>query len=125
YYMKTKKMKAFAESYVHSFIIWLMNGVHIWEKPLDFYPEDNRYGKSKLSIKAFPGARPIISGGRKLSGWAQNSKGHWVTDVPNDLEPGELYVYDRRAIRARHPNSGYLSIKKAGEDRRTNLYFGK
>ena len=125
HFAKSMAVKAIAESELHSVNIWLMDGVHILEKPLDFYPEDNRYGKSKLSIKAFPGARPVISGGRKLSGWAQNSKGHWVTDVPNDLEPGELYVDDRRAIRARHPNAGYLRIKKAGEDRRTNFYFGE
>ena len=105
--------------------IWLLDGRHTLDQPLEFYPEDNQYGKTKLSIKAFPGAQPIVSGGLKLTEWTRNARGYWVTEIPKGHHPRELFVDGRRAIRARHPNTGYLRVNKVGEDRRTNFNFGK
>ena len=68
-----------------------------------------------------------ISGGRRITGFKEVEKGLVVTDIP-DVKAGkwnfcDLYVNDQRAVRARHPNTGYFRIEKSGEDRRTNFIY--
>ena len=104
--------------------IWLMEGIHTLTQPLEFYSQDNQNGRTKLSFRAFPGAQPVVSGGLKLSDWSQNPQAQWVTTIPDGHQPRELFVNGHRAIRARHPNTGYLRMDKVGEDRRTNFFFG-
>jgi len=70
-----------------------------------------------------------ISGGRIITGFTEVEPGLVVADVP-DVKEGnwnfrDLYVNDRRAIRAREPNTGYFRIEKAGEDRRTNFVYNE
>ena len=82
------------------------------EAPIVLTPED-----SNLLLTACPGATPVLSGGRPITGWKEvtvEGKKLWAADVP-DVRDGkwlfrELWVNGRRATRARHPNKGYLSI---------------
>ena len=70
-----------------------------------------------------------ISGGQKITGFKEIEKGLAAADVP-EAKAGtwafhDLYVNDRRAIRARSPNTGYFRIEKAGQDRRTNFIYNE
>lgn len=106
--------------------IWLDDGIYRIDEPLQIRSEDFT-DIPGLTISALPGAYPSISGGRALKNWERTTAGLWKADLPQEVlekgMPRELFVGDRRAIRARYPNTGYLRVAKAGEDRRTYFYF--
>jgi len=92
--------------------VFVSGGLYFVEAPLVFTPED-----SGLVVAAWPGARPIVSGGRPMAGWKEvtvQGKKLWAADIPS-VRNGkwyfrELWVNGQRATRARHPNHGYLAI---------------
>jgi parallel beta-helix repeat protein len=92
--------------------IGLRNGTYFVTTPLTVYPED-----SGLTISAYKGEKPIVSGGRRITNWnevtIQNRK-FWTADLPEVREGTwyfhQLWVNGQRATRARHPNKGYLKI---------------
>jgi hypothetical protein len=87
-------------------------GVHFVRAPVILTPDD-----SDLLLAAYPGTTPVVSGGRSITGWKEvtvDGKRLWAADIP-DVRKGnwlfrELWVNGRRALRARHPNRGYLPI---------------
>jgi len=92
--------------------IYLGGGTYFLPAPLVLKPED-----SHLVIRGTPGGIATLSGGRPLSGWREVTVGDkklWSAEVP--LLAGkpwafhELWVNGRRAVRARHPNHGYLAV---------------
>lgn len=81
--------------------------------PVTLKPED-----SNLKLVAYPKELPVISGGRRLTGWKEVTvagKKLWATEIPEAREGKwffrELWVNGERRVRARHPNKGYLSIE--------------
>ncbi|RLD77422.1 MAG: hypothetical protein DRJ10_11965, partial [Bacteroidetes bacterium] len=110
------------------FIIFIAKGFYTIENPVVFESEFFG-GNNKVQIKALGEANPVISGGVLLRNWQKNDAGLWVTELPKkgvrDWNPRELFIDNKRAIRARFPNTGYLRVKKVGKDRRTNFRFNK
>jgi len=92
--------------------VFLCGGTYFVEAPIVLTP-----GDSDLLLTACPGTTPVLSGGRPITGWKEivvEGKKLWAADV-RGVRDGkwlfrELWVNDRRATRARHPNKGYLSI---------------
>jgi hypothetical protein len=107
-------------------IVWLADGVYQVSAPLVIETQKPMERTAKLTFKAEKGANPIISGGVKISGWGRNNDGLWEAQLPENM-PGfrELFINGERAVRARFPNDGYLKVKNAGADRRTNFFFEK
>jgi hypothetical protein len=67
-------------------------------------PED-----SNTMWESAPGARPLISGGRVISGWKKTQGARWTADATGP-EFRQLFVGGRRAQRARTPNFGFCRI---------------
>ncbi|MEZ0276762.1 MAG: right-handed parallel beta-helix repeat-containing protein, partial [Roseimicrobium sp.] len=69
-----------------------------------------------ISYEAAPGAKPIISGGRPITGWKQEQDGFWSAEIPEVKAAQwyfqELWINGRRATRARTPNKRYLHASK-------------
>ncbi|MFW6290388.1 MAG: right-handed parallel beta-helix repeat-containing protein [Mariniphaga sp.] len=109
--------------------IWLDNGKHNLYEPLVLNSSTLNNTGGSLVFKALPGAKPVISGGVSLSGWKKNPEGLWEVRLPEmhsaRVNPRELFVNSRPAVRARFPSSGYLRVKKAGADRRTHFFFNE
>ncbi len=82
----------------------------------------------KLAVRGQADQKPpVISGGKLITGWKEKEKGLAVTEIP-EVKNGtwtfrDLYVNDARAVRARHPNTGYFLVEKSGEDRRTSFFY--
>lgn len=92
--------------------IVVRGGTYFLADPLVLTPED-----SGLAIKAHENEQPILSGGKAITGWREILQGNklvWIADVPDARENAwffrELWVDGQRAIRARHPNVGYLPV---------------
>jgi hypothetical protein len=66
-------------------------------------PED-----SNITFAAYPGERPILSGGRRITGWQKGKGPVWAAPAPFDFR--QLFVNGRRALRARTPTNGFYRI---------------
>jgi len=82
--------------------------------PLAFGPADGGNANRRVIWKAAPGETPVISGGRRITGWAKGERGVWTARLP-DVAAGrwyfrQLFVNGRRRTRARTPNEGFLTV---------------
>jgi hypothetical protein len=97
--------------------VLIEGGLYFLNEPLVLEPID-----SGLFLSAYRNGRPIVSGGRKISGWKETEVGGkklWAADIPEARDGKwffrELWINGRRAVRARHPNHGYLSVAELPE----------
>lgn len=88
-------------------------GVYRLDSPLVFTPEDG--GTDKYPVTwAGDGGRPLISGGREITGWQEgtiNGRPCWRVELP-EVKAGrwwftQLFVNGRRRLRARFPKRGF------------------
>ncbi|WP_175552475.1 right-handed parallel beta-helix repeat-containing protein [Tangfeifania diversioriginum] len=104
--------------------IWLNAGDYVITNPLELNSAELKIGNGHLYFRSVAEEeKPLISGGKKVTGWIENSDGLWEAEVSGPEKIRELFMYKKRLIRARHPNNGYLRVKKVGDDRRTHFYF--
>jgi hypothetical protein len=104
--------------------IVLRGGIYSLTGPLFVRSEDSGTETSPTIIEAAPNEQPVLSGGIQITSWKQSptevaglppaARGNvWVTDVPKladrPLEFRQLWVNDRKAIRAREPNDDQLN----------------
>ena len=95
--------------------VHVADGTYTLREPFVLTPEDSGTEAAPVIYQAMPGARPIFSGGRKLSGWQPTDDGLWKLHIP-EVAAGEwyfeqLFVNGRRATRARMPNRFYYHIQ--------------
>lgn len=81
----------------------LRGGTYRLAEPLVLAAADSR-----LTWTAWPGERPVLSGGLPIGGWTRRENGLWAASVPGGTEFHQLFVNGQRRTRARHPNEGYL-----------------
>ncbi len=78
-------------------------------------PQDSGTEQTPITYAAFPGERPVFSGGRPVAGWRRGEGGLWTAHIAavaaGARYPRQLFVNGRRAIRARIPNVGYLQLQ--------------
>lgn len=109
-----------------SVTVWLDGGTYPVSAPLVFKPMGEGGGTASLSFRAERGQSPVISGGVEITDWSENTEGLWEAKLPESFVGNgvrELFIKGKRAVRARFPNEGYLHVKQAGADRRTNFFF--
>lgn len=103
--------------------IILHGGTYRLEQPWYLRPEDSGTAASPTIFTAAPGETPVFSGGLAVTGWsrlesappglASAAQGQlWVADAPfvggRPREFRQLWIGDRKAVRARSPNEGEL-----------------
>ena len=105
--------------------VWIKEGTYTLENTLIFEPEDSGIGS--VSYRGMSGENVIISGGKEITGFKKSPDGIWV--APVDMSENEFYDFrelfidGKRAIRARHPDNGFLRVSEVGADRRTNFRY--
>ncbi len=92
----------------------IRGGLYELTKPILFAPEDSGTESCPVTYSAYPGEIPVLSGGRKITGWKQREKGIWETEIP-EVKSGEwyfhqLFVNGKRCQRARIPNDGFYHV---------------
>ncbi len=83
-------------------------GVYRLPRPLVFHPADSGAADAPVVYMAAPGVRPVISGGRRITGWRRHGKNLWAADLP-EVRSGknhfrQLFVNGIRRCRARLPD---------------------
>ncbi|WP_415910497.1 right-handed parallel beta-helix repeat-containing protein [Oleiharenicola sp. Vm1] len=89
-------------------------GTYELAAPLRFTSEDSGRDGQAVVYRAATGATVVLSGGRRITGWTVERPGVASAAVGRDVEFRQLWVDDRRAIRARTPNAG-RTLKLASE----------
>jgi hypothetical protein len=84
---------------------------------LVFGPEDSGTAAAPITYAAYPGERPVLSGGRRLAGWSHTRGSKWWVQLPDVLNGGwrfrQLFVNGHRAQRARRPDVGFFRAEGA------------
>jgi hypothetical protein len=104
-------------------VVFIRDGYYSLKEPLVFYPEDGgervetnlptgafEYHKLRdhyVTYAAYPGEKPIITGGKKVVNWQQNG-GIWKSNVSDQIVKG-LVVNGKLQTLARTPNKGYFT----------------
>lgn len=92
--------------------VFLRGGVYRASKTIEFTPEDSGTAEAPITYRAFGRERPIISGGRPITGWRKGEGAIWRADVAAAKEGRwyfhQLFVNGERRTCARTPNEGYL-----------------
>jgi hypothetical protein len=83
--------------------VLIHGGTYLLSEPFVLTPED-----SNVTYAAYPGERPIISGGRRITGWQKGKGSVWTAPAPFYFR--QMFVSGRRAQRARTPNNGFYRI---------------
>ncbi|MGD0093074.1 MAG: right-handed parallel beta-helix repeat-containing protein, partial [Planctomycetota bacterium] len=95
-------------------------GTYLVTGPLVLGPEDGGTAQAPVQYVAAAGARPVFSGGRRITGFQADADGLWVAKVP-DAAAGkwyfeQLFVNGRRATRARTPNKFWFHLLDVQEE---------
>ncbi len=100
--------------------VMLRSGVYRLDAAIVFESSDSGTEACPVTYQAYPGERPVISGGRPISGWQNDDSAHsrtrcegklWRAAVPRlkDGRPwlfNQLFVNGERRTRSRLPNRG-------------------
>ena len=97
-----------------AFVLYLRGGVYEIDKAIVFSPDDSGTSENPLTITSYKNEKPILRGGKTITGWKNNGKGVWSTTIP-EVKNGawsfrELYVNGEKRSRARIPNDGFKIV---------------
>ncbi len=89
--------------------VLVRGGVYRVDGPIVFTSEDSGTKKTPITYEAWPGEKPVVSGGVPITGWQRETDGPlWTTTLPEVKEGGwnfrELFVNGQRCVPARSPN---------------------
>ena len=91
--------------------VQVRGGTYLLTEPFVLTPEDSGTAQAPVVYAAYPGERPVFSGGRRITGWQKGEKNVWTAEVPGVKEGQwyfhQLFVRGTRAIRSRTPTNGY------------------
>lgn len=116
---------------VETATILVRGGTYELDEPIELLPDHSGPGPQRpLLIAAYPGETPVISGGRRITGWkpVPEKPGLWEAEVPEVREGKwyfrQLFVNGKRKQRARTPNEGYFRIDGEGpKDKPAKIKF--
>ncbi len=85
--------------------VYLRGGTYKLNNTLTFDSGDSGKNGHNIIYRNYTGETPVISGGRRITGWSNIGGGVWRAPS-GGLRFRQLYINDQRAIRARTPNAG-------------------
>lgn len=99
-------------------VVYLRGGVYRMTETAVFDDRDSGSNGHRVLYCAYPGEKPVLSGGASLGGWSKAGQLRYRCDA-GTLQFRQLYVNGQRAVRARTPNRGsyYRLIRWDKENR--------
>lgn len=94
--------------------VLVRGGLYHLASTLAFAPEDSGTPTNPVVYGAYPGEKPVLSGGVQVKGWQVTPQGWWETLLPGAASGKwcftRLYVGDQSRMRTRLPEKGYYTI---------------
>ncbi|MGH8145019.1 MAG: hypothetical protein ACREPY_01690 [Rhodanobacteraceae bacterium] len=108
---RVRRMLATTEGKTRDIVMELADGTYRLAAPLRFGPRDSGRNGHAVIWTAAPGAHPVISGGTRVTGWAESdpAEGIWSAKVPAGTRTRQLYV-DGKAAQMAQANLGELGL---------------
>jgi hypothetical protein len=101
-----RELKA-AEGLEQPVTVMVREGKYFLDETLVLDPRDSGTQECPIIYKAYPGERPILSGGRKIRGWQSHSQSIIKVEVPwakgGRCKSRQLFFNGQRQTRARWP----------------------
>jgi hypothetical protein len=102
-------------------------GTHFLTAPLVLTPQDSGAADRPITYRAYPGELPLLSGGRRITGWKPVEKGLWQAELPQ-LAQGrwhfrQLWVHGDWRNRPRVPASGVFPVAGPGSPDTSALQY--
>jgi len=109
-----RQLKAEEPNRTYPVVVQIRGGTYYLEEPLRFTPEDSGTDVAPVIYMAYPGEKPVISGGTPIKNWEQTDNGRWQVYLPA-VKQGkwmftQLWVNGERRYRPRLPKKGYFFI---------------
>lgn len=89
-------------------IVTLHAGTYELAAPVRFDAADSGRAGAAVVYRAAPGETVMLSGGRRVTGWQPEGGGVFRAVAGLGADFRQLWVDDRRAVRARHPDVGRM-----------------
>src|SRR5215831_16233851 len=90
-------------------MVLVRGGTYVLSEPLRFGPEDSGTKEHPVIYAAYPGEKPVLSGGRAIAGWKPGEGKRWVAKLPAGKDGPwrftQLFVDGKRQTRARLPDT--------------------
>lgn len=98
--------------------VLVRRGTYVLDAPLEMDARHSGQEGAPTVIAAYPGEKPVITGGVRLTGWKVED-GRWVLDIP-EVRDGkwyfeQLFVNGKRRYRPRLPKNAYFEIAAQAE----------
>ena len=88
--------------------VLIRGGEYVLEEPLVFGPADSGNDNFMVRYAAYPGETPVLSGGRRLTGWTRGENNRWTLDAAEAAGSRwpfrQLFADGERLPRGRFPN---------------------
>jgi hypothetical protein len=95
--------------------VWLLGGTYYLQSPVTFGPSNSGTAAAPITYQAFPGEKPIISGGIPVTtAWTTYSGSIMVTTIAESLHVDQLFLNGTRMVLARYPNFNANSVDLDG-----------
>jgi|GEM_PF-345477 len=94
--------------------VYLRGGRYAITEPLNLGSEHSGSAERPVTVCAYPNERPLITGGRRVTGWQRHDENLWKAEIA-DVKAGDwyftqLFVNGHRRTRARTPNAGFFRV---------------
>ncbi|MFV1995732.1 MAG: right-handed parallel beta-helix repeat-containing protein, partial [Verrucomicrobiales bacterium] len=103
-----------------AFRVVIAEGTYFISEPLAFGPGDGGSPGAPVTYEAEAGAKPVISGGRRIEGWSLGKDGLWSVEIPEVADGSwnfeQLWVNGVRAVRAREPDRFFHYLRDVREE---------
>ncbi|CCK26032.1 hypothetical protein BN159_1653 [Streptomyces davaonensis JCM 4913] len=77
--------------------VYLRGGTYPVTDTIEFTSSDSGTNGHRVVYAAYPGEKPVLSGGTRVSGWSQHSGNIWKAPLNRDSKLRALYVNGKRA----------------------------
>jgi len=94
--------------------VMLRGGTYFLQAPVMFNQDDSGTSNAPVIYQAYPGENPVISGGRRITGWSNSSANIWTVKLnSHEYQNFEaLFFNDERRYRPRTTENSYLYIDR-------------
>lgn len=94
--------------------VYLRDGTYCLTEPVVVGPEHSGTAACPVTIRPYDDGQPLITGGRRVTGWQRHDANIWKTDIA-EVKAGtwyftQLFVNGQRRLRARTPNEGFFRV---------------
>lgn len=107
--------------------VFLRDGTYLFTEPLLLGPEDSGTKDCPITYASYPGEKPVISGGRAITGWKRASDGLWTAEIP-EVKQGtwyfrQLFANGERRARSRLPQDANYKVADLGDPPSCSFQF--